>query len=80
MDIRRECFHCWKTYFFIGAYITPLHRHHKESIIDISAKQPPVDGFLNKHDGILLQFVHELHCDPFLHPSNHASSDKEVDS
>jgi len=80
MDFRQLCLYCSKTYFYIGAYITHLHRNHKERIVYVSAEQLPDDGFAIEHYSILLPFVHEPHHDPFLHPSDDDSSDTEADS
>ena len=80
MDIR-QLFLCGsKTYSYISAYITDLRRDHKETTVYVSAEQLPDDGFVTKHDSILLSFVHEPHHDPFLHPSNVDSSDTGADS
>jgi len=67
-------------YSYIGAYITHLHRDHKEGIVYASAEQLPDDGFAIQHDSILLLCVHEPPRDPFLHPSHNDSSDTEADS
>jgi len=80
MDLRQLCHYCPKTYSYISAYITHLHRNHKERIVYVSAKQLPDDGFAIEHDSILLPFVHVPHHDPFFHPSDHHSSDTEADS
>ena len=40
----------------------------------------PDDGVAIEHESILLPFIHELHQDPFLHPSDDDSSDTEADS
>jgi len=66
-------------YFHIGAYITHLHRDHKERIVYISAEQLPDNGFAIEHDSILLPFVHEPHHVPFLHPYDEDFSNTEAD-
>jgi len=80
MDIRQQCLYCSKTYSSIGAYLTHLRRDHKESIICISAKPLPDDGFAIEHDSFQLPFVHEPHHDPIHHPSDTGSSNTEADS
>jgi hypothetical protein len=80
MDLCQQCLYCSKTYSYIGAYITHLCRDHKERIVYISAEQLPDDGFAIEHDSILLAFIHELHHNPFLHPSDDDSSDTQADS
>jgi hypothetical protein len=49
-------------------------------MVYVSAEQLPDDGFAIEHDGILLPFLHELHHDPSLHPSDDDFSDTEADS
>jgi len=80
MVIRQLCLYCSKTYSYIGAFISHLRRNHKERIVYVSAEQLPDDGFVIKHDSILLPFVHEPHHDPRLHRSDIHSSDAEADS
>jgi hypothetical protein len=69
-----------KTFSYIGAYITHLHRDHKDRTVYVSAEQLPDDGVAIEHETILLPFVHEPHRDPFLYPSDDVSSDTEADS
>jgi len=80
MDLLQQCLDCSKTYTYIGAYITHLHRDGEERIVYVSAEQLPDDGFAIEHDSIPLPFVHEPHQDPFLHPSCNNSSETEADS
>jgi hypothetical protein len=80
MDLHQQCLYCSKTCSFIGAYITHLRPDHNERIVYASAERLPDDGFVIKHDSILLPFVHEPHYGLFLHPSDHYSSDTEADS
>jgi len=74
MDICQQCLCCSKRYSYIGAYITHLHHDHKEKRLYVLGEELPDDGFAIEHDIILLPFVHVLHCDPVLHPSNNDSS------
>jgi len=67
-------------YSYIGAYITRLNRDRKDRIVYVSAEQLPDDGFAIEHNSILLLFVHEPHCDPYLHPSDNDSSNADADS
>jgi len=80
MDLHQHCLYCSKMYSYIGAYITHLCRDHKERILYVSAKQLPDDGFAIEQNTILLRFVHEPHCDPFLHTPDNDCSEKEVAS
>jgi len=65
------------TYSYSSAYITHLHRDHKDRMAYISVKSRPDDGFAIGHDSIQLPFVHEPHHDPFLHPSTNGSSNRQ---
>jgi len=67
-------------YSYISAFTTHFCRDHNKRIVYVSAEQLPDDGFAVEHDSMLLPFVHDLHPDPFLHPSDDDSSDTEVDS
>jgi hypothetical protein len=49
-------------------------------MVYLLAETLPDDDFAIKYDSILLPFIHELHSDPVLHPSDHDSSDTEADS
>jgi hypothetical protein len=49
-------------------------------MVYISADKLQDDGFASVHDTILFPCVHELHYDPFLHPSDGRSSDTEANS
>jgi hypothetical protein len=80
MDLRQQCLYCWKTYSYIGTYITHLRRDRKETVVFVSAEHLPDGGFPIEHDSILLPFVHDSHHDPFLYPSDDDSSDIEADS
>jgi len=79
MDSRQQCFYCSKTFSYIGTYITHLGRDHNKENVYVSAEKLPDDGFVTTHDSILLQFIHEPHRDPFLHPSDNDSCDTEAD-
>jgi len=71
MDIRHQCLCCSKTQSYIGTHITHLYQDHQERIVYISAEQLPDDGYAFKHDIILLQLVHEPHCEVFFNlPKN----------
>jgi len=80
MDVCQQRLYCSKTYSYIGADITHLCGNHSESIIYISAKQLPDDGFMIEHDRLQLPFLHESHCDSFLHPSDDGSSNTEANT
>jgi len=58
MACRQQCLYCWKTYSYIGAYITHLRRDHDERIVYVSVEQLPDDGSVMKEDIILLPFIH----------------------
>jgi len=75
MDIGQQYLYCTKTYSNISSYITHLPRDNQERVLQVSAESLPDDGFAIEHDSILLLFIHQLHCDPLLDPSNHKSSD-----
>jgi len=78
MDLRQQCLDCSKTYSYIGAYITHLHRDHEERIVYVSAEQLPDDGVAIEYDSIVFPFIHEPHRNPIPHPSNYNSSDTEA--
>ena len=68
------------TYSYIGTNITHLCRDHKERIVYGSAAQLQDDRLLIAHDTIQLAFIHDQHCDPFLHPSDNDPGDTQADS
>jgi len=67
-------------YCCIDAYITHLYHDQNETIVYVSAEQFADDGFEIEYVRILLLFVYQLHCYPFLHPSVDDSSDTQADS
>jgi len=57
-----------------------LRRHRKTMIVYVSAGQVPDENSMIELPGILLRFLHEPHCDPFLHRSHDHCSDTQADS
>jgi hypothetical protein len=80
MDLHQQCHYCLKTYSYISTYITHRHRNHEETTVCVSAEQLRDDGFVMKHDSIVLLFIHEPPCALFHNPSEDDSSETEADS
>jgi hypothetical protein len=80
MNLCQQCLNCSKTNSSIGADSTHLCCDHKKRIVYVSDKKLPDDSVAIDHDSILLPFVHELHHDPILHPSDVDSRDTEANS
>jgi len=80
MDICQQYFYYLMMYSYIGAYITCLRHDHKEWIVSVSAETLPHDGFVIKHDSILLPIIQKLHSFHSLFLVNDDSSDTEAGS
>jgi len=80
MDLRLQWLYCSKTHSYIDSFITYLTRDDEEGIVHISAKQLPDDSFAIDYDSILHALFHEVHCNPFLCPSDDDFGDRDSDS
>jgi len=80
MHLRQHWLYFWKTYSYIGDYITDIRCEQKKLIVYVSPEQLSDYGFVIEHDIILLPCIHEPHRDSFHHPFNSDSSNLQADS